>query len=154
MPDAQISCTRIEPLQLVRLLFSLSGRFRWRCWYQIWSLKSNHLRRIWTWWRHETILISTMSNLLIVLLCSLFIISSGFNVGIQQRISRSTLRMSLQLETINIPLQLNPRDYFQRLKEIVPEKDIIRWYIARIENGCAVVEVVRDIVASGAVTTK
>ena len=52
--------------------------------------------------------------------------------------------MSLRLDTITIPVQLNPRNYVQLLQQQIPEKDIVRWYIARIEEGLAVIEVVRE----------
>lgn len=52
--------------------------------------------------------------------------------------------MSLRLDTITVPVQLNPRDYIHLLQQKIPEEDIIRWYIARIEDGLAVIEVVRE----------
>ena len=52
--------------------------------------------------------------------------------------------MTLRLDTITVPVQLNPRNYVQLLQQKIPEKDIIRWYIARIEDGLAVIEVVRE----------
>ena len=52
--------------------------------------------------------------------------------------------MALQLETIKMPVQLNPRDYFYLLQKLMPEEDIIRWYIAKIEDDTATIEVVKD----------
>ena len=77
---------------------------------------------------------------------------SAFHFPPQTRVLSSTLQMSLQLDTIMIPVQLNPRDYVQHLKRIIPEEDIIRWYIAKIEDGVAVIEVVRE--TSSGTTTK
>ena len=54
------------------------------------------------------------------------------------------ITMALQLETIKMPVQLNPRDYFYLLQKLMPEEDIIRWYIAKIEDDTATIEVVKD----------
>ena len=54
------------------------------------------------------------------------------------------VKMALQLETIKMPVQLNPRDYFYLLQKLMPEEDIIRWYIAKIEDDTATIEVVKD----------
>ena len=58
--------------------------------------------------------------------------------------SRHSFQMLLQLETVEVPVQLNPSEYVNVLRQIVPEDEIIRWYIARVENNVAVIEVVRD----------
>jgi hypothetical protein len=52
--------------------------------------------------------------------------------------------MSLHLETVEVPVQLNPSEYVNVLRQVVPEDEIIRWYIARVENNVAVIEVVRE----------
>jgi hypothetical protein len=52
--------------------------------------------------------------------------------------------MSLHLETVKVPVQLNPSQYVNVLRLVVPEDEIIRWYIARVENNVAVIEVVRE----------
>lgn len=57
---------------------------------------------------------------------------------------KPALQMALKLETISIPVQLNPREYINQLRTFIPHEDIIRWYIAKIENGIAVIEVVRE----------
>ena len=66
------------------------------------------------------------------------------NSFISQLSPPSTL-LALKLETIYIPIQLNPCDYVLQLKKIIPEEEIIRWYIAKIENDSAIIEVVREI---------
>lgn len=68
-------------------------------------------------------------------------ISSAFRSGTS---SRRSLQMSLQLETVKVPVQLNPSEYVNALKQVVPEDEIIRWYIARVENNVAVIEVVLE----------
>jgi hypothetical protein len=55
---------------------------------------------------------------------------------------------ALELETLEIPYQQNPGAYKAIITDAIPEKDIIRWYIAKIENGRAFVEVVRRKVDS------
>lgn len=52
---------------------------------------------------------------------------------------------ALKLETVPIPLQLNPKDYIHELRKVIPEKDILRWYIAKFENDFAIIEVVREV---------
>lgn len=84
----------------------------------------------------------------------MLIAASAFNLGAPSRILPGTLHMSLQLDTIMVPVQLNPRDYVQHLRRIIPEEDIIRWYIAKIEDGVAVIEVVRETGATIVNATK
>jgi hypothetical protein len=68
-------------------------------------------------------------------------IASAFRSGTS---SRHSLQMSLHLETVEVPVQLNPSEYVNVLRQVVPEDEIIRWYIARVENNVAVIEVVRE----------
>ena len=54
------------------------------------------------------------------------------------------LQMALQMEMVKMPVQLNPRDYFYLLQKLMPDQNIIRWYIAKIEEDTATIEVVRE----------
>lgn len=86
----------------------------------------------------------TMQHFLCLLPVFVMILSSSaFNAGVSSRVFGS-LQMSLQMETVKIPVQLLPCDYIQCLRQIIPEEDIIRWYIARIEDDFAIIEVVRE----------
>lgn len=70
---------------------------------------------------------------------------AAFKSSTTSRACLQPLQMALNLETIHIPVQLNPRDYVIHLKKVIPEEEIIRWYIARIEDGDAIIEVVREM---------
>ena len=70
--------------------------------------------------------------------------SEAFKFPTNARQTINPVKMALQLETIKIPVQLNPRDYFYLLQKLMPEEDIIRWYIAKIEDDTAIIEVVKD----------
>ena len=69
---------------------------------------------------------------------------SAFKSGTFSRYSLHSIQMALKLETIYIPVQLNPCDYVLHLKKVIPEEEIIRWYIAKIEDDRAIIEVVRE----------
>ena len=56
----------------------------------------------------------------------------------------NSLQMALQMEMVKMPVQLNPRDYFYLLQKLMPDQNIIRWYIAKIEEDTATIEVVRE----------
>jgi hypothetical protein len=70
--------------------------------------------------------------------------SEAFKLPAIPRQTVAPINMALQLETIRMPVQLNPRDYFYLLQKLMPEEDIIRWYIAKIEDDTATIEVVKD----------
>jgi hypothetical protein len=70
---------------------------------------------------------------------------SAFKGSFRSRASLKSIKMALKLETIYIPVQLNPSDYVLHLRKVIPEEEIIRWYIARIEDDRAVLEVVREV---------
>ena len=66
-------------------------------------------------------------------------------VNVQDYIKRaSSLRMSLEMEVVKIPRQSDLTEYWKLLSNTLPNVNIIRWYIARFENGTAVLEVVYD----------
>ena len=66
-------------------------------------------------------------------------------VNVQDYIKRaSSLRMSLEMEVVKIPRQSDLTEYWKLLSNTLPNVNIIRWYIARFENGTAVREVVYD----------
>ena len=85
--------------------------------------------------------VSMSQSALLVVVLVLLTIASAFRSGTS---SRRSLQMSLQLETVEVPVQLNPAEYVNILRQVVPEDEIIRWYIARIENSVAIIEVVRE----------
>jgi hypothetical protein len=82
-----------------------------------------------------------MSQCTFIAALILLSIASAFRSGTS---SRNSLQMSLHLETVKVPVQLNPSQYVNVLRLVVPEDEIIRWYIARVENNVAVIEVVRE----------
>jgi hypothetical protein len=49
------------------------------------------------------------------------------------------------MEIIELPIQSDTGRYAEELKKKVREEDILRWYIAKIEDGTAVLEVVREV---------
>mmetsp|Transcript_33406 Transcript_33406/g.34039 ORF Transcript_33406/g.34039 Transcript_33406/m.34039 type:complete len:104 (+) Transcript_33406:136-447(+) len=57
----------------------------------------------------------------------------------------ASLKMSLEMTEVVIPLQNNPNDYIVKLKEIIPEHLILRWYICKVQDGCVIIEVVSDV---------
>jgi hypothetical protein len=86
-----------------------------------------------------------MQNIVVFILISLTFFTIQ-TTGFKSFPSRKYVSLqALKLETIPISLQLNPKDYIHELRKVIPEKDILRWYIAKFENGFAVIEVVREI---------
>ena len=72
-------------------------------------------------------------------------INGGFSfLPHTKSIRRLQVINALQLDTFELPLQLNPMMYKTLIEEIIPENEIIRWYIARVENDVVLIEVVRE----------
>eukprot|EP01041_Mallomonas_annulata_P006459 gene6459-13051_t len=42
--------------------------------------------------------------------------------------------MGLDIQEINLPLEKDPSTYERKLKELIPEALLLRWYISRVEN--------------------
>ena len=59
-------------------------------------------------------------------------------------LNRKHLQMALQFKIIEIPHQTNLLQYYTLLVENLGDQIIIRWYIAKIENETATIEVVYD----------
>lgn len=99
----------------------------------------------WRFCRHcSPSFIITMRELLVSFMFMIMSISA-FKSSSTSRTSLKSIKMALKLETIYIPIQLNPCDYVLHLRKIIPEEEIIRWYIAKIEDDRAVLEVVREV---------
>ena len=57
----------------------------------------------------------------------------------------SPLHMALEMEVVRISRQSDLTEYWKLLSKALPDVNIVRWYIARFENGTtAVIEVVYD----------
>jgi hypothetical protein len=52
--------------------------------------------------------------------------------------------MELELKYITIPRQKYFSSYYIRLKEIIDEKEILRWYIAKFDDENAYIEIVLE----------
>ena len=53
--------------------------------------------------------------------------------------------MALEMEVVRISRQSDLTEYWKLLSKALPDVNIVRWYIARFENGTtAVIEVVYD----------
>ena len=72
-----------------------------------------------------------------LLLCT----SSGFH---KQAIKRrnDSLKMALELRTIQVPVQSDVQRYYSIVTETVKEPELLRWYIASIANATATIEMV------------
>ena len=55
------------------------------------------------------------------------------------------LNMALYINEIKVSIQKDPSIYFLKLKEIIPENLLVRWYITRTEGHDAILEVVSEI---------
>jgi hypothetical protein len=96
------------------------------------------------------ILLQMLSHSIIPLF--IFMLCMGNPLSFRPRMSyrrRVTALKGLHLETLDFPIQSDPNAYRTLLTEKIPEKDIIRWYIARIQNGFAVIEVVCYPIVAG-----
>jgi hypothetical protein len=89
------------------------------------------------------------SVLFLGVLVALFLdIYSGFSFMGRSRQHRRLLtpvQMALHMDIIELPLELNPARYSEKLFKIIPEDRILRWYIARIDSGKAILEVVYEM---------
>lgn len=54
------------------------------------------------------------------------------------------LPMSLEMQVLSLPVQQHLEDYKRMMTLSLPDKNIIRWYIATIEEGYAKLEVVYE----------
>mmetsp|Transcript_31879 Transcript_31879/g.45883 ORF Transcript_31879/g.45883 Transcript_31879/m.45883 type:complete len:95 (-) Transcript_31879:445-729(-) len=58
--------------------------------------------------------------------------------------NRDSHQMALQLKIIEVPVQSNLLQYYSLLVENLGDENILRWYIAKIEDKKATIEVVYD----------
>eukprot|EP01031_Cornospumella_fuschlensis_P030115 gene30115-36380_t len=54
------------------------------------------------------------------------------------------LALQLQLKLLEIPIQRDLGEYERLVKRVIDEKQLIRWYIAKIDSQKALIEAVYD----------
>ena len=94
-------------------------------------------------------LISTAClNLIILLFCAIRCADS-FSFGIYRKplIFSTQMAMSLEMREVLVKLQDHPQKYEVLLKATVSDANIVRWYISKVVDGFAVIEVVLEEVS-------
>lgn len=90
----------------------------------------------------------TVTVLVIVLLITTITISGFLYNPTLFKNGRPTtyheLAMAMDLKTIEIPIQQDTSHYQIEVNKIFPDEQVIRWYIAKIIDGIAHVEVVYE----------
>ena len=109
------------------------------------SLYSSFSFGIWYIVIHSTYFRMLLSSFLLFFLFCNSLCAAYLRLLNSQNIARprvNNLFMSLQMEVLNIRTQSDFNNYFQEISKSLPDATIIRWYIAKIDNGFATVEVV------------